>query len=539
MSKRIKIISLCFTLIMFFCFIFSRTPQLNAIETKNNKDFSQFVNINKPKTSEDTITYTSEITIQTINKTNDYQICNELQSIYGETVEISSDMTYKKQNNYGFKINGEFFTESVTIKENGNYLIQVCFFAVSNKIISISSKPIESFNITVDLERKLEMSKKIFYYEHYSYTNDFINDIEKSNNLSANLTYNSKTILTEAFESYLSIRKTNKDYIADKLEENVIILFENFNEEFPVILRSIRSSNIEPINWEKALENNFDLIIDTNRYYSYIGTNLKDIPILNNQIYTLNLNIPEGHLVNIDFDCKVTLPRISYSGVSSDYIISYQLTDVGTDTKYSFNRKVYFYNGNLNSDKEKPIINFIDDLTIKQNDENFNFMNLIKSTYDVIILNNVKFNSTLDVYKIYFDTSKVDFKKPGFYDVIFTCIDYSGNTTVETVEIEIVDYYAPKVLTKYNKTYINRKTKEFLNQIIIIDNFKVDTSKTKYTYVEENENGGYIIVHAEDFHGNTTDKVIHFIYEKELSTFEKIFVLPFYNIKKFIIDIFN
>lgn len=531
--KKIHIFFISFSFLFLICFCFT-LPNSNAFSTKDNKDFSQFVNLNKSGT------YTKEITVQTINEAEFYEIATEFQTIYGETYKISDDMYYKKQSNYGFKINGEFFTESYTIDKSGTYLIQVHFFSTSNKISSPSSKAIEEFTIKVDLDMKLEMIKKTFYFEHYSYLNDFLNDVSTSMNLeNVVLSSNSRIMLTEAFNSYITIRKNDENYVADKIESNIILTFDNFNEEFPVTIKSIRSSDIEPINWEQMLSKNEDLVIDTNKYYSYIGNNLKDIEDINQEIINLKMNVPEGHLIKIDFECNITMPSVSYSGVSNDYIIKYNLTDVGTGSIHSFNRKVFFYNGNLNTDTEKPNIEYIDNLVIKQNDLDFDYLSLISNVYDILNFNGVNYHSVFNIKSITVDKSKVDIFTPGKYDVIFTCIDNSNNTKTDTISVEVIDSHSPKVLAKYNKIYISKDDKEFLNQIKIIDNYKVDDSKTKYTFVEESENGGYIIIYAEDYHGNSTEEIVRFTYEKNLSFFEKVFVLPFYNIKKFIINIFS
>lgn len=539
MKKKFSIVLLfSVSLIFLFSFVFS-SSNVSAFSTNNNKDFSRFVNINKPGGSTNEITYTEEITIQTINKTNEYQIATELQPIYGEFCEVSSDMNYKNKNNYGFKVNGEFFTESYTINESGTYFIQIYFYTISNNISIISSNELESFTINVDLELKLEMTKKVFYYEHYGYNNDLIEDVQNSLNTTEILSSISTSRLNELFNSYLSKRKDNSNYSGEELETVVVISFNNFSEKFSIKMKSIRSKDIEPIDPNVLFSKNFDLIIDTSRYYSYIGQNLKEIPDIKEEIINLKLNVPEGHLLEKTYECEIIMPSINKSGISSDFIISYLIEDVGTGEIYNFNRKVYFYNSNLNSDNEKPVLEYSTDLKIKQNDSDFNFFVLVEDVYDVLIFGEKEFHSHLDVKNLNIDSSKVNFYKPGVYDIIFSCSDYSNNTKIDTIQVEITDGSSPKVLTKYNKIYINKKTKSFIDQIKIIDNYKVDDSKTTYEFIEEDKNGGYIIVHAEDFNNNVTDKMINFTYEKDLSFFEKHFILPFYRIKKFITGIFQ
>lgn len=133
---------------LMFSTVFLGIIAVNASETALGSDFSQVVNVNNSGT------YSTSIYLQVLRTAKEFNVASEFQSAYGETVSTSrSSSIFKNRTDYGFKINGQFYNDGISLTDNGTYHIEGYNCKMNSEGVTVPTSKIESedFVITIDL----------------------------------------------------------------------------------------------------------------------------------------------------------------------------------------------------------------------------------------------------------------------------------------------------------------------------------------------------------------------------------------------------
>lgn len=195
---RIKKITIAF--IMIFTFLISCLSlgmEASAMEA-NPVDFSSFVNCYKGDV------YTTPTYVTPLTKSQYYNVGTKCYAKYEEKTITGKP----KIQNYGFKINGEFYTSSYLLNKNGTYLIETYPYEKVDGIIRPKgSVALETIYVTVDLDYDVTLKKTIYSYDAYDTTNAFLEAVQA--NFSENVVISSES--TVLLKNTFTACKNNKE----------------------------------------------------------------------------------------------------------------------------------------------------------------------------------------------------------------------------------------------------------------------------------------------------------------------------------------
>lgn len=291
--KKIWILGVSLFTLFFLISMFS----LNAYAMEGSyQDFSAYVNCFKGDV------YNTPVYITPLTKTNYYNVGTKCYAKYAEKTITGRP----KINNFGFKINDEFYTSSVLLGKNGTYVIESFPYKKENGIIKPSTDvPLETIYVIVDLEYKVEMKRTIFSYDAFDSVSAFMESVNQSFTKPVTINPDSITLLKNTYNACkknkekrvveISCRYENIDY---KFNITISPFTEEIGERF-VDLREA-ATNIKGIAFKYVS--------------SYKGLGLVESlrgSITNKVIDSLNLASEQS--VELDFKNDNTYPTLTSS----------------------------------------------------------------------------------------------------------------------------------------------------------------------------------------------------------------------------------
>lgn len=483
-----KIIIIIVTVLCSFMFLSSTS--VFALEA-NSKDFSSYINCYKGDV------YTKSTTISPLTRNNKYNVGTKCYAQYKEY-----DITGKaRANNYGFKVNNEFYVSPVTLSESGTYLIEVFSIKKENNIIKPKGSALETFYVFVDLEFELKLKTKNYATDLYDSPAEFIEDLEKN--------FSEKVAIKS--ESDALLRSTFLNCKKNKVQETITIkvIFENVEYPFDItILSSSEDIKKTFVNIGQASLNIKPIAVEYDPEYKgeYVSTCLKNL--IGNRVLD-DLNLAPEQSVSFEFRTDKTYPTLSsvdYKILSLELYIEDELDKTNSvvvdiyllvyQTYYITDEMIKIdFTSNDYLEKQTIVNEYQTYLCIEFGDSKY---------YDY----DAKINTTFNL-----DTTN----KKLTYN-----LKYHDLNVNQTIIINIVDSISTfKIVTNYN--YIVLPEKESLlykEQIGVLINGELYKAKDvkdyyfKYNFVEE-ENADYIVINLYDASTNEeiSSKKARILYE--------------------------
>lgn len=277
-----------------------------------------------------------------------------------------------------------------------------------------------------------------------------------------------------------------------------------------------------PVSYYVVDKSGNDFFVSTRLYVESNETSDRNKPMitLEKDVFYFDLNRDDPDYLDnvIAMDGEIDLTsEVRYDDNSVDY---------KTVGEYKVYFSVIDADGNLATKETKVII--VDDVTPPE------YVNL-DDTYDLTINTNDFLKNVQAIDLVWGDVtdrievtpgSDFDFHIEGFYDVVYTVSDLSGNELSKVIKVHVYDNLPPVITAP---EFINIKINEeldLLNEISVEDN--VDTNLT-YTLHKNNLDlttvGSYLIdISTIDSSGNeTTKQILIYVYS---SKFDKIYENP-------------
>lgn len=508
---------------LMFSTVFLGIMAANASETALGSDFSQVVNVNNSGT------YSTPIYLQVLRIAKEFNVASEFQSAYGETVSTSrSSSIFKNRNDYGFKINGQFYNDGISLTDNGTYHIEGYNCKINSDGVTVPTTKIESedFTITIDVGKEINLNKDTFYYQNYDYAEEFVKDVISSFSEEVTLGNISINNMLKAYNSF-SESDTEAKVISISASESI--------KEYTIYLKSFNSSDVKMLDIDELTKNIDPVVVNTAKYDDYLDKDITSISDLQNELY-LNLDVPEPHVLDIEITSSPKLISNNKGSLSEVKYIIYEIYDKTMKKTYNYSRPFYTVNTNKFIDDEKPVIEFKENIKLNLH-QTPDINDIVDNVYDMVLGK----KSYSNISKFTYDLSQIDTSKTGFYKVKVSASDYK-NSNVETTQItvEVVSDNAPIVLQKYNHIYIDKDKRTYNDLIMVIDDVDSTSDMIIETSLVETSNyGGYIDVKATDTNGHTTTAKIEFTWEKKVTFYKKCVEYPLYKLKKLFADMFN
>lgn len=536
-------------LILFMTFSISSVYYFKAEDTSTvnpqlDSNFSKYVNVMN------NAVYNGNIKISPLYLNQNYNIGTNFKEQYPNTVTAPNYMkavsTFKE---FGFKCNGSFYTETLELKNNGKYIIEIYNYKEDeNDILVPYGNVIETINIEINISDLITLSKDTYFYEHYNTADDLLVDIAKV--LPSNSTINSDSVnkITNAFKNYYDkFLINNNDYYDESLDKSLSLEVEYLGETLtldlflystkrPDLKDSLLDSPTKLINALEPVVINYNLCGDKAGLSIYQNLfNLIDIE-------TTLKDISPSQVFDITYDETLKIPVLSGNEQSKTIIYQYKVSDITTNLKdVKVNRMIYFYNPNYVSNKK---------IVLEQNMsytfEN-NVINLDKFVKDVYLestLNNgevIKDRSSIDslsLTDVKFSEQKVTFN----IDVNYYITNMNLQKERKSYNIEIKDNMAPLILAKYNKIYLdseNYKT-EYISYFRVIDNIsKSSDISVTYSLEEKDNKTGTIYITATDEAGLTSVREFNYVLKPRQNGFQKTIGKLMYEYGKFLKGLFK
>lgn len=481
------------TILSIFIFFTAFVMSTYAIDI-NNGNFSKYLNcyIND--------IYTKPTYIRPLTKTDYYNIGSECYSQYAQE-QIKAEKP--KYDNYGFKVNGEFYLSAYQLIENGIYEIEVYFYERTKEgYYKARGTALESFNVYVDLDFEVSQTKTNFYYEYYNNEDEFLEDVKNSFNQDVDLTLASQN----------SIKNYYKNFKNEEVAIGIVGVFKNVSYNFNIHLLPISEIKNNFKDLSEVTKNSsqgqaflYDGNIINSSKFDYIEEAL-NARIINNIYNTLELS--DGQRCDVELDSKTAIKNMS-SDTTRIYTILANISSGNESTYISVPVLIY---------KEKYLEENLDTLCIDF--ESYDYYDNQK------IANN---------YKTYlkFNVNEID-----YYDYENTpgLINFSFNSSVKKISYSLVlnnlqakrtedanlvsEKEKIKILTKYNYIILPKKDSlAFENQIKIESN--VACSKRCETINLDGEDWLSINVYSSD-NEIIANKNVKIIYKNnELKGFKK------------------
>lgn len=522
MKIKICILSiLSFLLVSIFPILeVSANVEINPDE---DPKFSKYVNLVKDAT------YYEDIVVQSLENSNVYEKCDYISEKYQDKQIINNNSKSK----IGFKINGEFYVNSVDLNESGNYSIKVYHYTYKNKIIKAMGNPIETFNITLNLGYEPELSLTNIYVEHYINSDDMVAKIKGS---FKNIPSNQINITNSD-----KLKKTFLEVYSSKSDTSFLLKYnyKNISYEKELIIKSVVNADKN-----KFVTNEADLLKNiANEKYYFATENLKQMlgqttsEYLDQYINIYSkLNYHESQSLALSYSGgkETSLQPTLYQIPSVKYTINDNLKNIeGIPTigKLEFNLNCFSYPFQNNYQNEigtyTPEIVFNDEIKLP--------LNSSKEVVEEILRNSIKdyfvnvFISETEKGKDYsfqnfelsvsrFDTSFIGKSDVEIEITVETKISKIVLTSTQKVNVTIAKQYEPKILTKYNKIVLkdSNDTSYQISQIYVLDSDGSRINNVSYK-IEQSGQNGYIIITATDDNGFETTKKVPFVYEVKTS----------------------
>ncbi len=206
---------------------------------------------------------------------------------------------------------------------------------------------------------------------------------------------------------------------------------------------------------------------------------------------------------NYDGEIDLTIDQINLSNLNinvlGDYEVIYTVSDMNGNTTIKTISVTIV-------DTEAPVITGEEKLTFGVGTEEPDWLTLIEvaDNYDGAMI-----ISLTDV-----DLSQVDMDAVGLFNVLYTVTDTSGNTTIKTISVTIVDTEAPVITGEELLTFeVGTEEPDWLTIVNVIDNYDgnmtLTTANVDLSQVDMNTVGSFTVTYrVSDSSNNTTTKII-------------------------------
>lgn len=450
-----------------------------------------------------------------------------------------------QKNNIGFKCNGVFYSDFVEINKTGKYEFKVYNYKVENGIKKAYGTSLETIVINVDIDDSLKQNKSNFYFEHYGDYSVLVDDIKNSFNLNVTISDYYIGQIKEAFNKYLTQKQeTSENDISkfvDKKDFFLEVQFAGQIHKFTINLLSVTNPELQGsfvTDISEMTKNIPSLAFDVRKNPDLAGCYIES-KLANYIDITKYLNYNEAQNIEITIKTNNTLiPSLNNS--TNKFVIKniiYQIKDYTTNMEEEYYRFFAFYNSNYINDSNINLkVKYNSNYKCQKN-HNFSVNEYVDDVYFEIELDNKKYQDYYNVSNIELENS-VNTSSLGVKTITLKIKDSSGKIYTDVSSYEIKDFFPPIILTQYDYIVVTRGSSDYLNQIKVIDNNKVDELKTTYKLEETSNSGGYMIIEAYDVEGLTTSITVPFVYKTELTVYQKTIGKLMYNWGKFLKKIF-
>lgn len=484
--------------------------------------------------------FTNQITVSTLAINSNYNIGEKYKSNYSN-VRMESDTN----SNVGFKCNGVFYSDYIDLKKSGTYIFNIYSYKTNDSgVKECYGSSLEKVTITLDLEGGLAMDKTNFYYEHYGDVDVLTKAILNSFNQNVSLTSEANSRIRTAFQNFVSKYTISNGTDISSSVDTRIPLTVNYNDStfnFDINLKSASNKELQNnfISEEVILTKNIKPVaIELTKNRDIIGHQLEK-ELEDELDINKYLNCNEAQNVKAELKTSMRIPDITSSVQAyRTYTLQYEIVDYTLNKKYNYARNISFYNINFvttNNIKYEAVKN--EQYTVKKNGT-FNLNNYLETVYITLVCDNIKYYDDYDIDNVVVSNT-VNTSRTGNSNVILGITTTFGTGRIDDLTVKVVDSNPPKILTKYNYVVVDKNSpKLYVDQIKIIDDTGVDTSKTKYEINENGTYGGFITVTAYDTEGQETIEALPFIYQTELSFYQKTIGKWLYNYGQFLKKLF-
>lgn len=484
--------------------------------------------------------FTNQITVSTLAINSNYNIGEKYKSNYSN-VRMESDTN----SNVGFKCNGVFYSDYIDLKKSGTYIFNIYSYKTNDSgVKECYGSSLEKVTITLDLEGGLAMDKTNFYYEHYGDVDVLTKAILNSFNQNVSLTSEANSRIRTAFQNFVSKYTISNGTDISSSVDTRIPLTVNYNDStfnFDINLKSASNKELQNnfISEEVTLTKNIKPVaIELTKNRDIIGRQLEK-ELEDELDINKYLNCNEAQNVKAELKTSMRIPDITSSVQAyRTYTLQYEIVDYTLNKKYNYARNISFYNINFvttNNIKYEAVKN--EQYTVKKNGT-FNLNNYLETVYITLVCDNIKYYDDYDIDNVVVSNT-VNTSRTGNSNVILGITTTFGTGRIDDLTVKVVDSNPPKILTKYNYVVVDKNSpKLYVDQIKIIDDTGVDTSKTKYEINENGTYGGFITVTAYDTEGQETIEALPFIYQAELSFYQKTIGKWLYNYGQFLKKLF-
>lgn len=195
------------------------------------------------------------------------------------------------------------------------------------------------------------------------------------------------------------------------------------------------------------------------------------------------------------------------SSINTNNLKKYRLDHRAVSPKYKKNeiRSYYFHVVDIEPPKVISSVNFI--MAYGRNKPDYSL--------GLLITDNV--TETTEI-KVIIDDSNVNYTQIGFYEILYTIIDSSGNKILYTETLEIVDKIKPTIKVKKPLVHQVKETFLFDEYFSVTDNYS-ENINIEYTFAGDLETLGEvkITVLAVDESGNQSEYIGEFLVVDEVS----------------------
>lgn len=520
---KFKLLQLNLLLIIIFAFSIFNIYAETIVDVSEDSRFSKYINLVKEAT------YYNSIVVQSLEKTNEYENCDYIIEKYSSQKIINET----KKSKVGFKINGEFYINSIELNTSGTYKIKVYHYMYKNNVIKSMGSPVETFNIHLNLGYEPKLSTTDFFVEHFVNYDEFIAEIKNSFlDISANqIAINNVTKLKDKF---LEVSKTKSD-TSVLLKYN----YRNITYEKEIIIKSVKNINSKDFvtNKDELLKNIKDetYFFATENIKKMIGqTTSEFVDQFINIKNKLNYSSAQSLALSYSGGKETTIQPSLYKMTNVEFTLTDNLSSIENVPKIdktTFNLDCWTYpfqNNYLNEiGSYKPTIIFKEGLSIPLNASNETIISILKENIEDKYINVTIDESSKgkDYSFSNYEISIIDAKTNNLGKHTIT-IQITVNTGIakiklsneQKVDILIVKEYEPKILTKYNKIIIkdNFDYSYQDEQVYVLDSDGSRITNLKFELQQVGING-YIIITAIDNNGFEVSKKVPFVYEKEVS----------------------
>lgn len=459
MKKKILILSI-FSFIFFAFILFTGISYAYASSTIASSK-SSYLNLYKNGF------YLDKVIISPLTESEGkYFPCN-----LNDYSESDINENYNKNQKIGFKINDEFYVNSVELTEDNIYTIEIYNYEVVNNIKKpVGKVPLENFKITLSNEYKPILQKENFYLNNYEDFDSFKQDLFSSfdtEDISFSLK-ESKRVESLFIENKTIINQDIKNNTNNFVKTPIKLTIVSKEKDFDFTINFCKLTDEEKNNFidvdelSNTILSSNPLILSENTVKNF-GLYNKDSNLFLNLI---NINhfydIKDGEIIYYNFNNFIinnqtsTSSEVTKNKINCSFNIANNLGY--NSSPYPFTLSSYNFNNVISINGLKGEIELESNDFEIEYDSNTNlvisaFKKQIKNFYVYYKYNNIKYEDySFYISDISIKDTNISFKKDGNVTFNITFTNYSGESFTEEFykTYKIVENKNTKILQKYN-----------------------------------------------------------------------------------------